>query len=72
MRRNAATLFGVKLRRIGWIVITAAVSSMLFSIMGIGFLDTLSFVDRWGWFAAWIFRFCVLGGGVWLLRQADG
>lgn len=61
----------MKLRRIGWIVITAAVSSMLFSIVGIGFLDTFSFVNQWGWFGAWVFRFVVLGGGVWLLRQAE-
>ena len=64
-------IFGVKLRRIGWIVITAAVSSMIFSILGIGFLDTLGFFDQWGWFAAWVARFVVLGAGVWVLRQAD-
>jgi hypothetical protein len=62
----------VKLRRIGWVVITAAISSMLFSVMGIGFLDTLSFFDQWGWFAAWVARFGVLGFGLWLLQQADG
>jgi hypothetical protein len=61
----------VKLRRFGWIVITTAVSSMLFSVLGIRFLDTLSFVDQQGWFIGWSLRFVVLGFGVWLLRQAD-